>query len=501
MPGYQLSKSTFMYGLQCDKRLYLYKHQRALMDPVSAEQQAVFDRGKAVGLLAQQLFPGGIDASPPHHFKMLEAVETTRQLIANGEKVIYEATFLLDGVIAALDILVRNRAGWWGYEVKSSRKINGTYITDAAIQYYVIRGSGLVLQDMRLIHLNPDYVLGEQLEIKKLFVSQSVMEPINSIIPLLPEEIARQKELLSSAEPPETPIGLHCSDPYPCSFLGHCWQHVPPNSVFELPGIRRYQALKWYQQGIQTLDHPNLPLDQLHPKQQLQIAATRSQTPQVQIPELTAFVENLNFPLHFLDIRCINPAIPLFAGTRPYQDIPFVFSLHLQEKPGSEPQHRVFLADPERDPRQKWLEQLLMAVGPIGDILVQDILLSRKLLTDLQQTFPSLAHELDQIIPRLKDLMMPFQKNWYSHPAVRGKITPHSVFSALVSEYASYLETSQKVHLPSLFLQKLSGTFTGDREKACRDIKQDAEVHSFAMLKLIEKITLNLYPSVDVNGQ
>ena len=194
MPGYQLSKSTFMYGLQCDKRLYLYKHQRALMDPVSAEQQAVFDRGKAVGLLAQQLFPGGIDASPPHHFKMLEAVETTRRLIEMGHPIIYEATFLFEGVIAALDILVRNQAGWWGYEVKSSGKVNGTYITDAAIQYYVIRGSGLVLQDMRLIHLNRDYVRGRKLEIRRLFVSQSVLEPIEKILPLLPEEIARQKK-------------------------------------------------------------------------------------------------------------------------------------------------------------------------------------------------------------------------------------------------------------------------------------------------------------------
>lgn len=501
MPGYQLSKSTFMYGLQCDKRLYLYKHQRGLMDPISAEQQAVFDRGKAVGLLAQQLFPGGIDASPPHHFQMLEAVETTRQLIANGEKIIYEATFLFDGVIAALDILVRNKAGWWGYEVKSSGKVNGTYITDAAIQYYVIRGSGLVLQDMRLIHLNRDYVRGKDLEIRRLFVSQSVLEPIEKILPLLPEEIARQKQLLQAKTPPETPIGLHCTDPYPCSFIGHCWKSVPTYSVFDISGIQRYQALKWYQKGIQTPDHPELPLDQLNDKQQIQIAAARSQTPQIQQPELTAFVENMEFPLHFLEFRCINPAIPLFPGTRPYQNLPFLFSLHLQEKPGSAAQHFDFLADPAGDPRQQWLEQLLLAVGTSGDILVQDILLSRKLLTDLQQALPSRAIELDLIIPRLKDLTMPFREAWYYHPAMCGKITPHSVFSAMVPEYASYLEISQRVHLPTPFLQKLSGTFTGDWEKACRDIKQDAEVHSIAMLKIIEKITLNLCPSVDVNGQ
>jgi hypothetical protein len=140
---YKLSKSTFIRGLQCEKSLYLHKHFYRLKDPVPAEQKAKFDQGNIIGLLAQQLFPGGVDASPNDYYKIAEAVETTKKLIDNNESTIYEATFCFNGILAALDILVKDDDGWKAYEVKSSTKVTETYLKDAAIQYYTIINSGI----------------------------------------------------------------------------------------------------------------------------------------------------------------------------------------------------------------------------------------------------------------------------------------------------------------------------------------------------------------------
>src|ERR1041385_2627944 len=133
-----LSKSTFLRGLQCSKSLYLYKNFIQLRDAPSPEQQAIFSRGNNVGLLAQKLFPGGVDATPKKRSDNIAAVNRTRELIEAGATVIYEAAFQHQKVLAILDILVKKEDGWYAYEVKSSLKISNTYILDASLQYWVI---------------------------------------------------------------------------------------------------------------------------------------------------------------------------------------------------------------------------------------------------------------------------------------------------------------------------------------------------------------------------
>ena len=132
---HRLSKSAFIRGLQCEKSLYLYKHHYRLKDSTPPLLQAVFDQGTNIGILAQELFPNGVDTSPESHFNMVESVEKTRDFIFQGQTIIYEATFLYNEVLAALDILVKDEEGWKAYEVKSSTKVSETYIKDAAIQY------------------------------------------------------------------------------------------------------------------------------------------------------------------------------------------------------------------------------------------------------------------------------------------------------------------------------------------------------------------------------
>lgn len=115
MSNKRLSKSTFIRGLQCEKSLYLYKHHYRLKDPTPPSLQAVFDQGINIGVLAQRLFPNGVDASPENHFKMVESVGKTLDFISQGETIIYEATFLYNDVLAALDILVKDQDGWKAY--------------------------------------------------------------------------------------------------------------------------------------------------------------------------------------------------------------------------------------------------------------------------------------------------------------------------------------------------------------------------------------------------
>ena len=199
----RLSKSTFIRGIQCEKSLYLYKHHYKLKDATPTSLQAVFDQGTNIGFLAQSLFPYGVDASPENHFKMVESVGKTRDFISQSETIIYEATFLYNDVLAALDILVKDQDGWKAYEVKSSTKVSDTYIKDAAIQYYTITNSGIDLKDISIVYINNQYVKNGEIDINELFTIESVLDKVLEYLPQIPNEVKRLKNVIES---PDIPI-------------------------------------------------------------------------------------------------------------------------------------------------------------------------------------------------------------------------------------------------------------------------------------------------------
>ena len=251
---YKLSKSTFIRGLQCDKSLYLYKKHYKLKDPISSTLQAVFDQGNQIGILAQSLFPGGVDSSPSSHFRMMEGVAKTKEFLESGKSIIYEATFTYNEVLAALDILVKDDEGWKAYEVKSSTSVSKTYVKDAAIQYYTIINSGIDLVDISIIHINNNYILDGNLNIDELFTIESVKDEVLAYLPRISNEVSRLKKVIELDSAPKLDIGEHCFEPYQCDFKGTCWKHIPDYSVFDISRLNKHKKFDLYNKGIITLD-------------------------------------------------------------------------------------------------------------------------------------------------------------------------------------------------------------------------------------------------------
>ncbi|MDA9986690.1 DUF2779 domain-containing protein [Crocinitomicaceae bacterium] len=490
MEKHILSKSTFIRGVQCEKSLYLNKHARNLRDEISPEQLAVFSQGTNVGELAQGLFPGGVDCTPESYYNFQESVERTHAEIAKGTKVIYEAAFQFNGVLAALDILVLEEDGWHAYEVKSSTKVSETYEMDASIQYYAITNSGIDLKDISIVHINNQYVKNGELNLNELFTVESVRERVLENIPGISNRVSRFKSILEEKQAPEKGIGEHCDSPYTCDFHGHCWKHIPEYSVFDIAWLRKPKKFELYDQGILNVE--DVPDDYpLNDNQWMQVQCTRSQESLIDQKAIREFVNDLVYPIYHLDFETFATAVPVFDGSRPYQQLVFQYSLHIEHENG-DIEHREYLAEADgTDPRIAFIDRMIEDCGTSGSVLVYNRGFESGKIEDLIEFSPKHTIALQGIIDRIVDLMVPFRERWYYTPEMQGSYSIKKVLPALVPELSyENLEIKGGGVASSTFSQMIQGTFKGDVEETRRNLLAYCKMDTLAMVEILKKLKI-----------
>ncbi len=437
MEKHILSKSTFQRGIQCAKSLYLYKHFIHLRDPLSVQQKAVFSRGNNVGVLAHKLFEGGIDVSKivskrtENYYS--ELVDKTKELIDNGTEVIYEAAFQHNQVLVILDMLVKKDGQWFGYEVKSSTRITQTYLIDASLQYWVITKSGLALEDMSIVLINNQYTRKGALNISELFKIQSVKGEVLLNQEMIEQQLTALKEVALSSRMPAVKIGEHCFSPYTCDFTGTCWKDVPDLSVFDMNGVQKAELFNLYNAGYRTID--DIPAENnLDKNANIHIQAHKSGNTLVDKVEIQRFLSKISYPLFFMDFETFMPAVPIYDTTKPYQHIPFQYSLHYKKNKDAPLEHFYFLGEQGRDPRKAFLESLLKHISTQGTILVYDVLMEKNVLNGLKQEYPEYTADVDAVLNRFVDLITPFREKSYYHPAMKNSFSIKNILHALVPE-------------------------------------------------------------------
>lgn len=484
-----LSKSTFLKGQQCDKHLYLYKHHYNWQDPVSEQQQAVFDRGHKVGELAQSLFPGGVNVKPPNARAYKKAIEDTISALEKGEEIIYEAAFIYNEVLIYADILVRNKDKWKVYEVKSSTSVSETNIIDISVQYYVINNNGLEIEDISVIHLNNEYIKVGELKLDELFITQSLLTDAVANQSWIDEEIERLKGIVAQGYIPNIDIGFHCTDPYSCSFIGHCWRDIPSNSVFDISRMHLSKKFELYDQGIISLD--DIPDDYVLPaSQQLQIDAYRSGESYIDKESIKKFLVDIDYPLYFMDFETFQPAVPLYDYSRPYQQIPFQFSLHYKKNLNGDLVHEEYLADPLKDPREEFIEKLLAKTTLPGKIIVYNKSFEISRLKELARDLPLYGKQIDELIHRVVDIMIPFQKKWYYKPEMQGSYSIKAVLPALIPnlDYGE-LEISDGGSASIAFENLIEETDLIKIQETRKNLLKYCRLDTFAMVELYQKLS------------
>ena len=419
-----LTKSKYLSGLQCHKRLWNEdKHPDRAAD-ISRSQQRRFDQSKEVGILARDYFPKGvlIDAIDP-----LVAVKQTEEAIKRGEKYIFEASFIFNDVLVKCDILQKDSNSWKIVEVKASTSVKKEHLPDLAIQKYVLTGQGLPISETQLMLINSKECVYPDLS--NLFTIEDVTDQVNQLMDNVPNNVELFKTILNGNDEPQVLIGEQCDKPYRCPFKEYCWQDVPEKSIFTIPGLRWNKKNELIEKSIFSLE--DVPTDYpLSQKQRTYISSVQIGQPEIGITAIKRLLSDLEYPIHFLDFETDNPPIPIFDGLRPFQHFPFQYSCHVMELDGTVTHHEYLHTD-KSDPRKHLLESLLNHVSATGSVVVYKASFEKGVLKDLADYFPEHTLTLQSIIDRLWDQLVIFQKH-YMHPDFCGSNSLKDVLPVLV---------------------------------------------------------------------
>ena len=430
-----LSKSLYTKGIQCPKALWLKKYKPSVLTPPDEQAQAIFETGNIVGNFACELFPDGKEV--PFTREYDEMIATTKKWLDEGLSSIYEATFNYEGILVMVDILTISNGEVSIYEVKSSTEVKDIYLHDVSIQYYVLQNLGFSIKSASVVHINNEYVRGESLELNKLFKIVDVTSEVQNLQTNIPSILKEFETYLEDrVNEPDIDIGKHCNKPYECDAKNYCWKvqrDIPEYSIFNIFNLGSKKQIELYNKGI--IDIADIPEDfDLTANQKQAVENYKSKASYIDKENIKAFLENLTYPIYHLDFETYQQAIPEYKGLKPFEQIPFQYSLHIEYEDG-ELEHKEYLAQDSVDSRFELAQKLCDDIPNNVTVLAYNMSFEKGVIKRLANTFTDLEQHLLAINENIQDLMTPFQKKWYVTASMNGSYSIKYVLPALVPEF------------------------------------------------------------------
>lgn len=422
-----LTKSKYTQAVQCKKMLWFSIHQPEKL-VIDQNRQFVFDQGTSVGIAAQQLFPSAQLVSPKLSF--FDKLSTTNSLL-NQSMSMFEGAFKWNQCFCIVDALIFIEDGWDLIEVKSATSVKPIHFHDVGFQYFVLNQLGIPIRNAYVCHIDTSYQRLGNLDYNKLFKRQIVTNEIINLMPTIKKNIHEFLPVFNMTQF-DMPIGPHCLSPYECSAKHDCWSGIPENSIFDLADISMQKKfLHYFQDRMLIQDFSTDEFSKF--KQRQQISCDIEGLDFIDSEKIQTFLSAIQMPVSYLDFEAFQSAIPPFSKTSPYDQIPFQFSLHIDD---SSLEHYFYIAPPNCDPRETLLTSLQELIPSTGSIVVYNKQYEILILNKLKEHVSKSQSFIDDLISRLIDLEDPFKKKHIYLRAMKGKTSIKSVLPALCPSFS-----------------------------------------------------------------
>lgn len=495
-----LSKTDFLIARDCNKNAWLKIHRPEIYQKqeLSAFDLNIINTGNEIDTLARKLFPNGVLVEDRKDSAY------TNELIEKRTPVIYQPVFATENYLAVADIIVWNpaRDAYDLFEVKSSTaseedggRKTADYLVDIAFQKNVIDSLLVPLGSYNLIRLNKEYVRSGKLSITELFLIEDLTDQVETIATDIEGQMAGIHEYINRTEEPAGYCDcIYKSKGNHCSTFWYSRPNVPVYSVHHISRIHKTKLTAFVEDGtLDILSLSDVQIETLSPIQQRQVTTAQSGRITIDETGVESFLSQLTYPLSFIDYETYPCAIPKYSGYRPYQQIPFQFSLHVITEPGAEMTHVDFLHTEATNTDEAFLQALEANIPANGTILVWNQKFEMGINDQLAARVPAYKPLITGIQVRIIDLMAPFSGNTavYDHPAFRGSASIKYVLPALVPELTyKNLEVQEGGTAADTWNKIVSGEY--NEEERMRKIKALLDYctrDTFAMVKIWEVLT------------
>jgi hypothetical protein len=335
------------------------------------------------------------------------------------------------------------------------------------------------------MHINREYVKKGDLNPQELFTLEDTTRIVKKQTESVGDKLNVLFKVLRKRKEPEIEIGKHCSSPFDCDYVGYCWRHVPDYSVYNIFSGRKLEELI----SNNIIDPSDVPSGfDLTDRQEIEIRSYKSGQTYFDKERLRKFLDTLRYPLFYLDYETISPGIPLFDNSSPYQQIPFQFSLHVQQKKGGSVEHIEFLHTDLTDPRPKFIKALVKGCKKKGSVVVYNRSFESRINNELGKTYPEYKKQLDNITGRMVDLIIPFRSRFIYHPKMKGSASLKSVLPAFVKNVGyDDLEIQDGTTASRMYLTYLKNMIGEDqKERIFQNLSDYCELDTLAGVRLMD---------------
>lgn len=488
-----LSKSKYTLGRRCPKLLWLSCYKKEEIEDTNND--SVLENGQAIGKLAHDLFPDNSVLIEYQSNPQL-MVEETKKYIDKKPNIIYEASFIYDDNLCAVDILKNDIDGVEIYEVKSSTDIVDIYIDDISYQTWVLTKCGLKVKKSCIVYVNNKYVKNGGLDINEYFNIEDVTALID--LDLVEKEVDKFKKILKMDNEPDIDISMDCKSgkkvSYDCPYFQYCIKNLPSPNVFDIGWSTRFdKKLEMYYQGKITFDDI-LTSGGLNTKADVQMNySLYDLEPKINKDSIKELLDTFTYPLYFLDFESYPAAIPTIDGTKPYQQICFQYSLHYYLKENGELYHKEFLNEEyDGNPMYNLCKQLCEDIPMNSCVLVYNQSFEITRLKEMANLFPEFSEHLLNIADNIKDLLPPFKNQDYYVKEMGGSSSIKKVLPALFPNEPSLdyhnLDQVHKGDEASNAYLSLSKLNKEEQDKLRKNMLKYCELDTYAMVKIYEKL-------------
>ena len=485
-----ITKSDYLLYLKHPAWLWLKKNDPKKLPPIDANLQALFDAGHEFEAFAEALFPGGLTLGwdPKNYGSYQSLPSRTLAAIQNNTPVVFQGRLEADGITAIFDVLSRVDDRTYDLiEIKSSTKAKDEHVDDLAFQTHLLELAGYSVRNIEVVHVNSKYVRSGAINPSELCARTDVTEAVKARLPISVEKIAEAQAVASQP---------NCPDLSPRFASSRCFKewmeiynslnpNLPKDSIYQLNRLNPELIGQIEDSGAKVIaDIPDdLPLKK---EQQRQIAVVKSGQRSIDKPRVQEFLSKLQYPLYFLDYETLMKTVPPYDGTRPYQQIPFQYSLHIVETPGAEPIHKEYLHRDATNPGRALIERLREDIGDSGSVIVWYEAFEKCRNGEMAEQHPDHSEWLLNLNGRVVDLMVPFYAGWINDPAFLGSASIKKVLPVLVPDLSYDVlaihegGTAQRLWMEAVLDQKHQGR----REQIMIDLIDYCRLDTLAMVEI-----------------